>query len=442
MFFYAWWRVDFLALLLGSTIVNFAIGTAITNRHCEGRTTRPLLIAGLTFNLALIAGFKYAGLLAASANDLFAFGIPIPHLFLPLAISFFTFEQISYLVDAAAGRAPRYSFLNYALFVSFFPHLIAGPIIRHNDLIPQFDTSRDNNKRSDDIAVGMTLFTIGLAKKTLIADNLAPFSDAVFSAAHHGAAIGAADAWMGTLFFAFQIYFDFSGYSDMALGSACLFGIRLPMNFNSPYKAASIIEFWRLWHISLSTFLRDYLYIPLGGNRHGSVRRYINLFLTMLLGGLWHGANWTFVIWGGLHGFYLIVNHAWRRVDGQIQHRGTARSAACHTCTFRIHHLPGRCFCVDCFPRRKLCQRIAHDRGACWRRRRQPLPLPLAHLPPARLPRCLRSSGLRPTAWKSPGGSSQRLKRAIAMRAFARHAGNGSRILQPQLCLVSSSWSA
>jgi D-alanyl-lipoteichoic acid acyltransferase DltB (MBOAT superfamily) len=158
----------------------------------------------------------------------------------------------------------------------------------------------------------VTLFTIGLAKKTLIADNLAPFSDAVFAAAHHGTAIGMADAWMGTLFFAFQIYFDFSGYSDMALGSACMFGIRLPMNFNSPYKAASIIEFWRLWHISLSTFLRDYLYIPLGGNRHGRFRRYANLFITMLLGGLWHGAGWTFVIWGGLHGVYLIVNHAFR----------------------------------------------------------------------------------------------------------------------------------
>jgi len=314
LIFYAWWRVDFLALLIGSTVVNFAIGTAITARHADGKTTRPLLIVGLIFNLSLIAWFKYAGLLASSANDLLALGIPIPHLFLPLAISFFTFEQISYLVDAAGGRAQRYSFLDYALFVSFFPHLIAGPIIRHNDLIPQFSQSRNREKRQDDIAVGMTLFTIGLAKKTLIADNLAPFSDAVFSAAHHGASIGFADAWMGTLFFAFQIYFDFSGYSDMALGSACLFGIRLPMNFNSPYKAASIIEFWRLWHISLSTFLRDYLYIPLGGNRHGRFRRYANLFITMLLGGLWHGANWTFVIWGGLHGIYLILNHAWRSI--------------------------------------------------------------------------------------------------------------------------------
>ena len=316
--FYAWWRVDFLALLLGSTIVNFVIGATITNRLVQERSTRGFLIVGLIFNLALIAWFKYAGLLATSANDLFAFGVPVPRLFLPLAISFFTFEQISYLVDAAGGRAPRYSFLDYALFVSFFPHLIAGPIIRHNDLIPQFARSRDRDTRNDDIAVGMTLFTIGLAKKTLIADNLAPFCDAVFFAAQHGTTIGTADAWMGTLFFAFQIYFDFSGYSDMALGSACLLGIRLPMNFNSPYKAASIIEFWRLWHISLSTFLRDYLYIPLGGNRHGNARRYTNLFLTMLLGGLWHGADWTFVIWGGLHGLYLIVNHAWRTIARRL----------------------------------------------------------------------------------------------------------------------------
>lgn len=325
--FYAWWRMDFLALLIGSTAVNFVIGTAITARHAQGKNTKPLLISGLTFNLGLIAVFKYLGLLAETANDLLALGLPIPHLFLPLAISFFTFEQISYLVDAAGGRAPRYSFLDYALFVSFFPHLIAGPIIRHNDLIPQFSATRGWQERSDDIAAGMTLFTIGLAKKALIADNLAPFSDAVFAAAQHGTAIGAADAWMGTLFFAFQIYFDFSGYSDMALGSACMFGIRLPMNFNSPYKARSIIEFWRLWHISLSAFLRDYLYIPLGGNRRGRFRRYANLLITMLLGGLWHGASWTFLIWGGLHGIYLIVNHGWRNLKKRLGIAAPARFA-------------------------------------------------------------------------------------------------------------------
>lgn len=312
LIFYAWWRVDFIVLLILSTVVNFCIGREIT-RACDlARNTTGLLVAGLIFNLGLIAWFKYAGFFAMTVNGVAGTHLSIPRLFLPLAISFFTFEQISYLVDASQGKAPQYGFLDYSLFVSFFPHLIAGPIIRHNDLIPQFGNSRTRDERDQNIAVGVTLFTLGLAKKSLIADNLAPFSDAVFAAAHQGTAIGTADAWMGTLCFAFQIYFDFSGYTDMALGSACLFGIRLPVNFNSPYKAASIIEFWRRWHISLSTFLRDYLYIPLGGSRHGGSRRYANLMITMFLGGLWHGASWTFVIWGGLHGAYLSVNHAWR----------------------------------------------------------------------------------------------------------------------------------
>ena len=312
--FYAWWRADFLLLLLGSTIANFTIGSAIT-RSCEKRRSpRMLLLTGLVFNLGLIAWFKYAGFFATTANGLFGAHLAVPNLFLPLAISFFTFEQISYLVDASQGHAPRYSLLDYSLFVSFFPHLIAGPIIRHNDLIPQFSKDRAPDERDDDLAHGVTLFTIGLAKKALIADNLAPFSDAIFAAAQRGTSIGVVDAWMGTLFFAFQIYFDFSAYSDMALGSAAMLGIRLPINFNSPYKAASIIDFWRRWHISLSMFLRDYLYIPLGGNRHGTAQRYANILITMFLGGLWHGANWTFVIWGGLHGIYLVINHIWRHL--------------------------------------------------------------------------------------------------------------------------------
>ncbi|MDE2492478.1 MAG: MBOAT family protein [Alphaproteobacteria bacterium] len=310
--FYAWWRADFVLLLVGSTIVNYALGGEITRRHALSKSVRELLLTGLVFNLGLIGLFKYAGLFVASADGLLGLSYPIPHLFLPLAISFFTFEQISYLVDAADGKAQRYSFLDYALFVSYFPHLIAGPIVRYNDLIPQFAQSRTPIECGEDMSLGVTLFTIGLAKKTLIADNLAPFADVVFAAAHQGTALSATDAWLGTLFFAFQIYFDFSAYTDMALGSSCMLGIRLPFNFNAPYKSESIIEFWRRWHISLSTFLRDYLYFKLGGNRKGTARRYANLMITMLLGGLWHGANWTFMIWGGLHGFYLIVNHAWR----------------------------------------------------------------------------------------------------------------------------------
>ena len=313
--FYAWWRADFLLLLLGSTLVNFLLGRAIEAQQKQGQNSRPFLAAGLVFNLGLIALFKYDTLFVSSANDLLGLGWPVPHLFLPLAISFFTFEQISYLVDADAGKTDGYSPLDYALFVAYFPHLIAGPIVRHNDLIPQF---RQLQARNDDLATGVTLFTIGLAKKSLIADNLAPFADAVFDAAGRGTHLGMTDAWLGTLFFAFQIYFDFSAYSDMALGSSIMLGIRLPVNFHSPYKSAGIIEFWRRWHISLSAFLRDYLYIPLGGNRQGRTRRYLNLFITMLLGGLWHGANWTFMLWGGLHGLYLSINHAFRRLTKTV----------------------------------------------------------------------------------------------------------------------------
>jgi alginate O-acetyltransferase complex protein AlgI len=307
--FYAWWRADFLLLLCGSTLVNYVIGHQIERRCAQGKDRRALLISGLVFNLGLIATFKYDTLLVGTADDLLGIGLAVPHFFLPLAISFFTFEQISYLVDADAGKAHNYSLLDYALFVAYFPHLIAGPIVRHNDLIPQF---RQLRARNDDLATGVTLFTIGLAKKSLIADNLAPFADAIFNAAGRGSPLGITDSWLGTLFFAFQIYFDFSAYSDMALGSSVMLGIRLPVNFHSPYKSASIIEFWRRWHISLSAFLRDYLYIPLGGNRQGRGRRYLNLFITMLLGGLWHGANWTFMLWGGLHGLYLTINHAFR----------------------------------------------------------------------------------------------------------------------------------
>jgi len=314
--FYAWWRADFLLLLCGSTLVNYALAREIEQRRARAGGRRAILITGLAFNLGLIATFKYDTLFVGTADQLLGLGLPIPHFFLPLAISFFTFEQISYLVDADAGRTHGYTLLDYALFVAYFPHLIAGPIVRHNDLIPQFRQQRGTN---DDLATGITLFTLGLAKKTLIADNLAPFADAIFNAAGRGTHLGPVDAWLGTLFFAFQIYFDFSAYSDMALGSSVMLGIRLPVNFHSPYKAASIVEFWRRWHISLSAFLRDYLYIPLGGNRQGRGRRYFNLFVTMLLGGLWHGANWTFMLWGGLHGLYLSINHAFRHAT-----KGTA----------------------------------------------------------------------------------------------------------------------
>ena len=211
--------------------------------------------------------------------------------------------------------------------MSFFPRLVAGPIIRYNEIAPQFGPSRPPRAFADDLAIGLTMFVIGLLKKAVLADGIAPYASPVFAAAEHGEAIDILMAWGGALAYTCQLYFDFSGYSDMAIGAARCFGIRFPMNFNSPYKANSIIDFWRRWHITLSRFLRDYLYFSLGGNRRGPVRRYLNLLITMLLGGLWHGANWTFIVWGALHGVYLMINHAWLAVSARSDALTTFRNS-------------------------------------------------------------------------------------------------------------------
>jgi D-alanyl-lipoteichoic acid acyltransferase DltB (MBOAT superfamily) len=237
-----------------------------------------------------------------------------------LGISFFTFTQIAYLVDAYCGITKEYNLLDYCLFVVFFPHLIAGPIIHHKDVIPQFSQPRIFRLDPENLAVGLTVFVFGLFKKTVLADGIAKWSSPVFDLAKNGADLGFYQAWGGALAYTLQIYFDFSGYSDMAIGLSKMFGVRFPVNFNSPYQAVNIIEFWRRWHMTLSRFLRDYLYFSLGGNRRGPARRYVNLFATMLLGGLWHGAGWTFVIWGGLHGVYLMVNHGWHALWKRLGH--------------------------------------------------------------------------------------------------------------------------
>jgi D-alanyl-lipoteichoic acid acyltransferase DltB (MBOAT superfamily) len=255
---------------------------------------------------------------AESAADLFGASFTLENIILPLAISFFTFQQITYLVDTSRGLASKYGFLHYALFVTFFPQLIAGPIVHHSEMMPQFMRTDLCILRYRNLAIGITIFGLGLFKKVIIADNVAVFGSPVFDAANAGATLTFFEAWGGALAYTFQLYFDFSGYSDMAIGLARMFGIRLPLNFNSPYKAENIVEFWRRWHMTLSRFLRDYLYIPLGGNRKGATRRYINLMTTMLLGGLWHGAGWTFVAWGGLHGIYLVTNHAWHRIKRAV----------------------------------------------------------------------------------------------------------------------------
>ena len=246
----------------------------------------------------------------------------LQQIILPLAISFFTFQQIAYLVDAWRGEAREYDFLHYCLFVTFFPQLIAGPIVHHKEMLPQFSSDRVYGLKSKNLAIGFTIFSIGLFKKVIFADGLSAYSIPIFDAAEQGVALTFVEAWIGSLAWTLQYYFDFSGYSDMAIGLARMFGVRMPLNFNSPYKATSMIEYWRRWHITLSRFLRDYLYIPLGGNRKGASRQRINLMVTMLLGGLWHGASWTFVIWGGLNGLFLIINAQYRKFHSKKKTRG------------------------------------------------------------------------------------------------------------------------
>lgn len=297
LFFYGYWNPRFLPLLLISVVLNYGLGAVL-----RSRPSRRWLAAGVAANLLALGWFKYAGFLAATAH------LPLPDVVLPIGISFFTFTQIAFLVDTCEGKASESRFAHYLLFVTYFPHLVAGPVLHHKEMMPQFADPAIYRPRALDFAVGATIFFAGLAKKVLIADNIAPYANAVFN---QGGSPSLLLAWGGVLAYAFQLYFDFSGYSDMAIGLSRLFGVRLPLNFASPYRAANISEFWRSWHMTLSRFLRDYLYVRLGGNRHGKVRRYVNLMITMLLGGLWHGAGWNFVIWGGLHGVYLGLHHAW-----------------------------------------------------------------------------------------------------------------------------------
>jgi alginate O-acetyltransferase complex protein AlgI len=320
LFFYGWWNPKFVALLVGSIAFNYAAGYAIGSARSNGNSVaKPLLIAALAANLALLGYFKYANFFISTVGTVTGEKFTILDIVLPLGISFFTFTQISFLVDVYRGIAAGYNVIHYTLFVSYFPHLIAGPVLHHQQLVPQFGIARTYAPHGGDIAMGLTMFTIGLAKKVLIADSLAGYAVPLFTMVNNGLELRLISAWSGALAYTFQLYFDFSGYSDMAIGLSLLFGVRLPVNFNSPYKARNIIEFWRRWHMTLANFLRDYLYFPLGGNRRGPWRRYINLMITMLLGGLWHGASWTFVVWGGLHGIYLMVNHAWhgskKRID-------------------------------------------------------------------------------------------------------------------------------
>ncbi len=320
LFFYGWWNPAYVGLLLLSIFFNYGIGIVLAREHDAGNGRRKSLIlaTGVTVDLALLAYYKYANFFLGVASSVMDLGWTPQDILLPLGISFFTFTQIAFLVDAWSGKAREYSFIHYLLFVTYFPHLIAGPVLHHKEMMPQFALPQTYRPTWDNVTVGLTIFAIGLFKKAVLADGISPHANAAFNAADAGEQLDLLAAWGGALAYTAQLYFDFSGYSDMAIGLSRVFGIVLPLNFNSPYKAVNIVEFWRRWHMTLSRFLRDYLYVPLGGNRKGRARRYLNLMATMLLGGLWHGASWNFVLWGGLHGFYLVLNHAWQALKERL----------------------------------------------------------------------------------------------------------------------------
>lgn len=314
IFFYGWWNPKFVSLLLASIVFNYGAGYFIGHAREFGRS-RGWLMGSIAANLALLIFFKYTNFFISTVNGAGA-QIELLNLVLPLGISFFTFTQIAFLVDVHRGIAREYNFIHYLLFVTWFPHLIAGPVLHHKQMMPQFVLPANYLPNVESITVGLTIFSLGLFKKVVLADQFGLYANPVFNTVAQGSQPMFFEAWIGALAYTLQLYFDFSGYSDMAIGLSRMFNIKLPLNFNSPYKAVNIIDFWRRWHMTLSAFLRDYLYVPLGGNRKGAMRRYFNLMMTMLLGGLWHGAGWNFVLWGGLHGIYLVVNHGWHEFVG------------------------------------------------------------------------------------------------------------------------------
>ena len=312
LFFYSWWNIVYLPIILVSMLFNYVVGINLSEEKAHQKLDKKLMLSiGIVANLSLLGYFKYADFLIENINILSKGNMPLLHLALPLAISFFTFQQIAYLVDSYRGETKEYDFLNYANFVTFFPQLIAGPIVHHSEMMPQFSKTKNKVKNYNNIALGLFIFSIGLFKKVAIADSFAVWATAGFDVAP---TLNFYEAWATSLSYTFQLYFDFSGYTDMAIGSALLFNIKLPINFDSPYKAISIQDFWRRWHITLSRFLRDYIYIPLGGNRKSQFRTYSNLMGTFIIGGIWHGAGWPFIFWGFLHGLALVIQRIWNKL--------------------------------------------------------------------------------------------------------------------------------
>ena len=328
LFFYGWWDVHYVPLLFASIVFNYVVGGQLA-RYAEGfeiaagghvspdaphvRARKGWLFCGIVVNLLLLGYFKYMDFFLGTVNALAGADVfDLPHIVLPLGISFYTFTQTAYLIDAYRGCAKRHSFLTYLEFVTIFPHLIAGPIINYREMMPQFLAMENYCICWDNMAKGLALFSMGLFKKVVIADELAPWVQAVFS---HAGELTFFEGWAGALGYTLQLYFDFSGYSEMAIGLGLMLNLHFPQNFDSPYQAKSIIDFWRRWHMTLGLWVKEYLYIPLGGNRAGQLRKLRNLFVSMVLIGLWHGAGWTFVAWGAMHGLMLMVNHVWRTLQ-------------------------------------------------------------------------------------------------------------------------------
>ena len=320
LFFYGWWRVSYVLIILGSIAGNLTVARLI-ERTDDQLSRRALVAFGIVANLALLGHFKYANFFI---DSIAALGVQFDALqiLLPIGLSFYTFQQIAFIVDTYRRTIYGVGILEYMASVLFFPHLIAGPLVQYREIIDQFRARFGVSFMA--LMAGLPIFLVGLTKKLFVADNIGNFISPLYAKAQTGP-LEAVSAWVAALGYTAQLYFDFSGYSDMAIGLGLMFGIVLPVNFLSPYKTLSIIDFWRFWHITLSRFLRDYLYIPLGGNRRGPTRRYLNLMVVMVLGGLWHGAAWTFAFWGALHGLYLLVNHAWRQAVGR--HIGWANRA-------------------------------------------------------------------------------------------------------------------
>jgi D-alanyl-lipoteichoic acid acyltransferase DltB (MBOAT superfamily) len=315
LFFYSWWNIVYLPLILSSILFNYIIGTTLSKSSEDNKiglnktfSKKSILTFGIVCNVALLGYFKYTNFFLENFNGIFGSNIPLQHIILPLGISFFTFTQIAFLVDAYRNEVKEYDLVRYMLFVTYFPHLLAGPILHHKEMMPQFANLKNSVINYRNVAVGLFIFSIGLFKKVVIADTFAVWANAGFDTA---TTLNLIEAWATSLSYTFQLYFDFSGYTDMAIGVSLMFNIKLPINFNSPYKALNIQDFWRRWHMTLSRFLRDYIYIPLGGNKKSPSRTYVNLLVTFVIGGLWHGAGWTFIFWGFLHGMALIIHRVW-----------------------------------------------------------------------------------------------------------------------------------